>query len=396
MTLEINQQFLGNNDVWIISTGRHVKLDLTKVCEGIGMTFVKEYRISDLARYLLDPNPIEVRKILLGCEVRYRQTFSDKLREKLRQISPQKLHRLFKDKAILSETLMANRDNKGPALKDKGFELYVEKIRSALRAYDPVLKRLSKLDRHRIFNIIGICEDIGGNRSLLNLKGYIDEKIGYMANFLLRDVGVVLEKARVSDGLFEMSGFDFSSYDAKNSHRLIKFFSDGKPRCCVLGFDGKVEYWVDDMDLINQMHLLEHSIKANPKFSNSLSLCTKGDAKPLRLLFKKHLEIDYTKSPLPALYKNLFDLYDIATSMKNAVMNSLRNLQFGILFNYVPVSGTGEKKLFTNVSVMHDVSALEPIREELPELYSMINKMAFVTDAGKYYLLDAIRGYSNE
>ena len=88
-----------------------------------------------------------------------------------------------------------------------------------------------------------MCEDIGGNRSLLNLKGDINEKIGYMVSYLSKDVGVVLEKARVSDGLFEMSGFDFSSYDAKNSHRLIKFFSDGKTKCCVIGFDGKVEYW---------------------------------------------------------------------------------------------------------------------------------------------------------
>ena len=157
-----------------------------------------------------------------------------------------------------------------------------------------------------------------------------------------------------------------------------------------------MEYWVDDINLINQMHLLEHSIKANPKFNNSLTLCTRGDAKPLRLLFKKHLEIDYTKSPLPALYKNLFDAYGVATSKKNAVMQSLQNSQFGILFNYVPVSTAGEKKLFTNVSVMHDVSALDTIKEELPELYSMINKMAFVSEAGKYYLLDSIRGYSNE
>jgi len=70
--------------------------------------------------------------------------------------------------------------------------------------------------------------------------------------------------------------------------------------------------------------------------------------------------------------------------------------EFGILFNYVPVTRTGEKKLLTNVSVMHDVRALEPLKEDLPELYSMINKMASISEAGKYYLLDSIRGYGNE
>jgi hypothetical protein len=213
---------------------------------------------------------------------------------------------------------------------------------------------------------------------------------------LLKDVGVVLEKAHVSDGLFEMSGFDFASFDAKSSRRLIKYFADGRPKCCVIGLDGNVEYWVDDANLIKQMHLLEHSLKENPKFNNSLSLCTRGDARPLRLLFKKQLEIDYTKSPLPTLYKDLFNTYDIGTNKKNAVMRSLQNSQLGILFNYVPVNGKGEKKLFTNVSVMHDVRALEPIKEDFPELYSMVNKMASISEAGKYYLLDSIRGFSNE
>jgi hypothetical protein len=291
---------------------------------------------------------------------------------------------------------MVNQDKSMPPLKDNDLESHVDKIRSELRAYDPLLRRLSKLDHDEIHTITGICEDIGGNRSLLNLKGDIDDKISYLASYILKDVGVVLEKAHVSDGLFEMTGFDFASYDAKKTHRLIKFYANGKPKFCVIGFDGKVEYWVDNINLIKQMHLLQHSLKANPKFNNSLSLCSRGDAKPLRLLFKKQLDIDYTKSPLPALYKTLFDNYKLGTNDKSAVMKSLQNSQFGILFNYVPFNSTGEKKLLTNVSVMHDVRALEPLKEELPELYSMISKLASISEAGKYYLLDSIRGYGNE
>jgi len=396
MTLRNNHGFLRNNDVWIISGGRHAKFDLSQIYKGLQTAFVKEYRISDLAKYLLDPNPIEVKKILIGCEIHYHQPFIDKVREKIRHIIPKRFHRFIRDKAVCFETLLEDYDRRVTSLKDKDLEAHVEKIQSALRAYNPILKRLARLNLNKISKLTGICEDIGGNKSMLNLKGDIEEKISYMAGYLLKDVGVVLEKAHVSDGLFEMSGFDFSSYNAKKSHRLITFYAAGKPKCCVIDSDGKVEFWVDDINLINHMHLLEHCIKANPRFNNSLSLCTKGDAKPLRLLFKRQLEIDYTKSPLPALYRNLFETYGFGVNEKNVVLKSLQHSQFGILFNYVPVSGNGEKKLFTNVSVMHDVKALEPLKEDFPELYSMINKMASVSEAGKYYLLDSIKGYSNE
>jgi len=385
-----------SDDVWIISKGKHTKFDLSSIYHGVNTTLVKEYRISDLARYLLNPNPIEVRKVLVGCEVCYHQLFSDRVREKVRKILPRKMHGLLKESQSLSEVFMADRDKEGLLLKDEDLKSHIKKIQMALRGADPIVKRLGKLDISETENITGICEDAGSNRSLLNLKGSVVEKIGYMENYILKDVGVILEKAHVSDGLFEMSGFDFSSYNSKNSHRLIKFYDNGMPRYCVVGFDGKVEYWVDNINLINKMHLLEHSIKANPKFNKSLNMCTKGDAKPLRLLFKPQLEIDYSKSPLPAIYKNIFKTYDIGSTGKDAVMKSLRSSQLGILFNYLPKSIDGGKKLFTNVSVMHDVKALDSIKEDLPELYSIINKMSAVSEAGRYYLLDSLGGYSNE
>ena len=389
-------ELLPKDNIWIISRGRHTKFDLSTIHPGMQSTVVKEYRISDLARYLLDPNPIEVAKILVGCEVSYRKPFSDKMRAIIRKILPQKMHGVVKDKKVLSETFMAARDKNIMSLKDEGLESHIKNIQAALRAFDPILKCLANIDEKETENITGICEDVGGNRSLLNLKGNLEEKISYMGDYILKDVGVILEKAHVSEGLFEMSGFDFSAYNPRKFYRLIKFFENGMPKCCVVGFDGKVEFRVEDVGLINKMHLLEHSIKANPKFNNSLNMCTKGNAKPLRLLFKNQLEIDYTKSPLPALYKDIFKTYHIGTTEKNAVMASLRNSQFGILFNYVPKSCDGEKKLFTNVSVMHDVSALEPIKKDLPELYSIIDRMACVSEAGKYYLLDSMRGYTNE
>ena len=70
-------------------------------------------------------------------------------------------------------------------------------------------------------------------------------------------------------------------------------------------------------------------------------------------------------------------------------------MQRVILFNYVPHTETGEERLYTNISIMHDFRALEPLKKQLPQLYSTINKMAPVSEAGKFYLLDSMRGYGN-
>jgi hypothetical protein len=44
---------------------------------------------------------------------------------------------------------------------------------------------------------------------------------------------------------------------------------------------------------------------------------------------------------------------------------------------------------------MHDVKALEPIKATLPDVYTQIYKKASLSDAGKLYLLDSLRGYQN-
>jgi hypothetical protein len=44
---------------------------------------------------------------------------------------------------------------------------------------------------------------------------------------------------------------------------------------------------------------------------------------------------------------------------------------------------------------MHDFNAIEPIKSQLPELYSKISRKTSVSDAGKLYLLDSIREYQN-
>jgi len=68
---------------------------------------------------------------------------------------------------------------------------------------------------------------------------------------------------------------------------------------CVLDSDNKVEFWIDDISLVQYMQLFDQLIKIDPKLNTSLGLCTAGKAEPLRLLFTKPFEMDYSETYLP-------------------------------------------------------------------------------------------------
>ena len=59
-------------------------------------------------------------------------------------------------------------------------------------------------------------------------------------------------------------------------------------------------------------------------------------------------------------------------------------------------SESGREKLCTNISIMHDLRALDPIKQMVPQVYAEIRKRAYPSEAGRFYLLDAIKGYPNE
>jgi len=386
-------EYLHLGDIWVISKGKYIDLDLSRFCEGGRTTTVTEYKLSELGRYLLNPNPIQVEKKLVGCEVHFRPPF---LREKIRNLLPPKLRGLIKSRHIPPDVLTSNYVNTRTPLKDENLESYLNSILELLRPYDPVIKKLSNLDISNISDVIGTCGDIGGNFSYLNIKGSIDEKIGYICNFIYKNVGVVIEKAYISDGLFEMNGFKFEAYDALKSYRLIKFMINGRPRAFVLRSDNTLEYWVEDVNLLHYLQLFDQLIKMNPKLNKSLHLCTAGKAEPMKLFFNQQLEIDYFEANLPEIYRRVFEKHHIAPTKKDVVKRVLNHSQLGVTFNYVPQSGISEDKLFVNFSVMHNFRALEPLKDDLPQVYTEINKRSSLTEAGKFYLLDSFRGYKDD
>jgi hypothetical protein len=215
-------------------------------------------------------------------------------------------------------------------------------------------------------------------------------------NFISKDVNVLLRKAYIAEGLFELRGFDFSSYDPNTSCRLISYQKKDTSKLCVLNSNNQVQYWVEDYQLLKYLSLLENSIKADPNLKMALNLCIQGQAKPLKLFFNKQLEIDYSKAPFPKIYCDIFKTSQITPNQRNLVKPSLNYLQTGISFNYSPRSAGTEDGLMTHISIMHDLRAIESLRKNLPQVYAEVSKRALVSEAGRFYLLDSLNGCDND
>ena len=74
--------------IWIISEGRSSDINLKEMLDGKVDGPYKEFRISDIGHYLLNPHSIEVKKRLIGGEIHYKQGALKKVGKFLRKILP--------------------------------------------------------------------------------------------------------------------------------------------------------------------------------------------------------------------------------------------------------------------------------------------------------------------
>ncbi|MEE4261089.1 MAG: hypothetical protein V2I56_00240 [Desulfobacteraceae bacterium] len=384
-----------NSKVWIISKGRSSDIDLDRIFEGDSIGPCKEYKISAIGRYLLNPDSIEIKKKLIGGEIHHKQGPLKKMRKAFHKILPGAEKRLAKNLGLSPEVIVSRYKLQIPPLKDSHLERHLNQIVEQLRPYDSVAKKLVKLDPRKIVQIVGICEDVGGNYSYLKLQGSIEEKIKYLGKFISKDVGVILNKAYIADGLFELRGYDFFSHDPAKTYKLITYNSGGDQKACVLTENDKIDFYLKDCHLLKQMHLLEQSLKSNPSFSQAFNLCLEGQATPIKLFFNQKLEIDYSKAALPEFYQDVFKTLNVELNKKTLIQPILNHLQIGISLSYIMLSDRQQARMHTDVSVLHDLRALEPLRKNLPHVYSAVVKQATVSEAGNFYLLDSINGYSN-
>lgn len=383
------------NNIWIISEDRFSDIDLSEVIDEKMDGPYREYIISDIGRYLLNPHSIEVKKKLIGGEIHYVQGALNQIRKSILKILPASFRARKKKPSLSPEVIVSRYKLRRLPMKDPEFEAHLNKIYDQLKSYDSVSRKLALLDPHIITQIVGICEDVGGNYSYLKLQGSIEEKIKYLGNSIAKDVGVILNKAYVAEGLYELRGYDFKSFNPAKSYRLVSYKNGGDQKVCVLTGQNKVEFYIPDFQLLKHMLLLEHSLQANPSLNKAFELCTGGQANPVKLFFNKKLEIDYSKSPLPGIYQDVLKANKMGPNRRNLIKPILNYLQIGISLNYMLVTDERDDRMFTHISVLHDFRALEPLRKNLPDVYAAVTKHGFVTDSGRYYLLDSINGYNN-
>jgi len=387
--------FRNNRKVWNISKGRISDLDLDCIVEGGASRPYREYNISQIGRYLLNPNPIEIKKKLVGGEIHFKQGPIKRIRKAVSRILPGAAKRLKRSPLYPPEVIVSRYKLQIPPLKDPHLEAHLNQVADQLAPYDSVAKKLARLDTRKIVQIVGICEDAGGNYSYLKLQGSIEEKIKYLGSHISKDVGVLLNKAYIAEGLFELRGYDFLSYDPAKTYKLITYNNNGNQKACVLTENDKVDFYLMDCRLLRFLLLLEQSLKSNPSLEQAFNLCRDGQATPVKLFFNKRLEIDYSKTALPDIYQDVFKTLNLDFNKTNLIKPILNYLQIGVSLSYFLLSDYHRDRLHTNISVLHDLRALEPLRKNLPQVYSAVVERALSSEVGRYYLLDTINGYSN-
>ncbi len=386
---------INTNSVWIISESKPTDFNPESLGENNIQGPIREYAISDLALYLLNPDPIIIQDKLVGCYLTYKKTRLQKWRSFFSAPFSKKKDDDSKNDPMTRE-YVSNLHMKTYTFKDRPLEDHFKRIYKAMRPYDGLLRFLGLMDHAKVHDITGICEDIAGNRYKLDLSGNVKDKLNYMATYLLTPVKITMKRAYLTKGLFELRGYKFETFKAETRYRLVRFYQDGKTTFCVMGSNDKKGFFVQDPKLVYWLQLFQQSLKTNETLSESLNLCVKGDAKPFKLFFTKQLEFSYSQNHLPKIFRNSYDVSRMAPEDKNAIAETLNNQQRVISFNYIPHSNTGEEKMHTHISVMHDFKALEPLKDHFPDLYNEISENAPATDAGKFYLLDSIKGCQDE
>ncbi len=383
------------DSIWIITPGAYTDFDVAALGIKARPKRVMEYGLSDIGRYLLQPGSIEVENQLVGCECDLVSTSGRRVR--------QALGRLFikrppnrDNAAINKKTFLARNVVKIPSLKDRQLAGHVEHLRGMLQPLDPVLPEIADLNLAQLADIRGVCQDEAGHRTLLTLKGSLAEKHQYVLDHLLKPVRTTLASVHIADGLFEMRGWRSSLFMGKRRHRLLRFHVDGKFFACLLNAKDRMAFWINDLKNLHRMVLLQQAVDTSPPLAEAFNQCLADEARPMRLMFNPNLDIDYTHSRIPQVYKDIFSSLELDIEVRRSVMRSLNHHQLGVSFSYVTQEGFGDPLPITNISVMHDLKALEPLRTGAPQVFAAINQRATVSEAGKYYLLENISGRSDE
>ncbi|MBL0712145.1 MAG: hypothetical protein JJV98_00460 [Desulfosarcina sp.] len=383
------------DSVWIITQGSYTDIDVASLGIEAKPKKVMAYGLSDIGRYLIHPGPIEVENQLVGCECDLMLTGSGKVRQSLGRLAAWR-HKESAETTGSRRVYLARNAVKIPALKDRQLAGHVERLRGMLQPLDPVFQEIAAIDPQKMADIRGICEDEAGHRTLLTLKGDLATRQQYILDNLLKPVRTTLKSVHLAEGLFEMRGWNTSLFLSSRIHRLLRFHVDGKFFACLLNSNDRLAFWINDIKHLHRVVLLQQALDNSTQLAGAFNRCLTDKARPMRLMFNRNLDIDYTRNRIPQVYKELFRTLDLDIEMRRNVIRSLNHRQLGVSFSYVEQEGFGDPRPITNISVMHDIKALEPLRSGAPQVYAAISRRATISEAGKYYLLEDIRGRIDE
>jgi hypothetical protein len=164
----------------------------------------------------------------------------------------------------------------------------------------------------------------------------------------------------------------------------------------VLNEDHTIAFWLEDVKLVNYLQLFEYCIQHNPHMRESLIRCIQGKAAGLRLMVNPRLEIDYSRAPLPAVFQEAMGRTRPADFNDRLIKQNLNLYQVGVSFNAMTLEESGRRELCTHISILQNLRALEPIKDQLPDLFAEMAKRAADSEEGRFYLLESVSGAHHE
>jgi hypothetical protein len=374
-------------ELWVMSPPRVARFAIDLPGLEKTPTTAREYRISAIGHYLVSPAALNVRRRLIGCEIHWRASRTSRWLSLFLRFAGRKT-------AGLRQPLSLTTDFPNPVAPTLAADLtrHIDRLYDGLRPFDTFFRTLEEIDADRVIRVVGICEDEAGLRAPVTLDGPPWQQLDFVRRQAGRQIDVRLRRAHFADGLFEMKGFDFKHFDPRTTHRLIRFVHDGQPRACVLNEDHTIAFWLDDVKLVNYLQLFEYCIQHNRLLRESLVHCIQGTASAQRLMFNPHLAIDYSRAPLPSVFKEAIGQIHSAASSDSLIKQNLNQYQVGVSFNAMTLEESGRSELCTHISVLQDLRALEPIKDQFPELFAEMAKRSAPSEEGNFYLLESISG----
>lgn len=378
------------NSFLIISPGHYARFVSGNLTGGGKPIRAKEFKITDIGRYLIALTPIFVSERLVGCQI------TSKKPEKVWLKRFNAWRSKPGDREVTEEStqiLLSSLSSPLPTLATSDLEQHFRTIHDQLKSYDHLYDSLEALDHKQISKVMAICEDDTGNQTQVNLGSDVSRTLFHIKESVGNPIEIRLERAQIANGLFDLRGFDFHNMDPQRWYRLLTFSLNGEQKACVLNMDHTIAFWLENVEVIHWLQLVEQSIRQNPQMHDSFRQCLEGKAKPMRLMFNDKIEIDYQNAPLPNIFKEICqenNLFDIDVSR---IKENLKRHQVMVSFNTIPIAPAGRTSVCTDMSIFQDIRALTSLKDRFPLVYAELVNRAEPLETGKYYVLDMLRGY---